>query len=95
MENNIGIITGITELWWNSLCGLCSSIGDGRSFRKDRLASPKFAVNRIGRTGREVLIYGSIVCKSNKIVVTEIRRGVRRGSSFSGSGLEDSTFLLR
>lgn len=21
MENNTGIITGVTEVWWNSLCG--------------------------------------------------------------------------
>ena len=38
MENDLGIIIGITELWWNSLCGWHSSMDDCRSFRKDRWA---------------------------------------------------------
>lgn len=38
MENSLGIITGITELWWNSLCDWHSSMHDCRSFRKDRWA---------------------------------------------------------
>lgn len=83
MENS-RIVTGITELWWNSLCDYYSSMGDRRSFRKDRLASPGFAVNKIGRTCREVAINGSIVCNSSEIVVTEIW-------SFTGPGLQDST----
>lgn len=70
-------------------------MGDCRSFRKDRLASPVFAVNKIRSTCREVTINGSIVCNSNEIVVTEIQRGVRRGSIFSGPGLQDSVFLFR
>lgn len=49
-ENNIGIIIGITELWWNSLCGWYSSMGDCKSFRKDKLASPAFAANKIRST---------------------------------------------
>lgn len=36
MGNNFGIITGITELWWNNLCGWHSSMSDCRSLRKDR-----------------------------------------------------------
>lgn len=63
-------------------------MGDCRSFRKDRLASPGFAVNKIGGTCREVTVNGSIVCNSNEIVVTEFW-------SFTGPELRGSTFLLR
>lgn len=41
MENDLGIVTGITELWWNSLCGWHSSVDDWRSFRKDRWAKER------------------------------------------------------
>lgn len=45
------------------------------------LACLGFAVHKQGRTYRDVLIDGSVGCSSCEIVVTEILREVRRGSS--------------
>lgn len=42
-------------------------MGDCRSFREDRLASPGFAVNKIGRTCSAVIINGSIAYNKYEI----------------------------
>lgn len=65
--------------------------GDGKSFRKDKLASPPFAANKIRSTHSDNQWQH---CLSSQIVVTEIQRRVRRGSSFSGPGFRTACFYL-
>lgn len=49
--------------------------------RERYLASLGFAVHKQGRTCRDAIIDGGIGCSSYEIVVTEILRGLRKGSS--------------
>lgn len=60
-------------------------MGDCRSFREDRLASPGFAVSKIGRTCRAVIINGSIAYN---------RYEINSGDRPAGERGEEVVFLV-
>lgn len=62
--------------------------------REKYLASPGFAVRKQGRTFRDVIINSGIGCSSCEIVVTEIRGGVKEGSSLLVLAFRKAGFYL-
>jgi len=58
------------------------------------LASLGFGVHKQGRTCRDVIMDGGIGCSSYEMVVTEIRRGRRKGSGLLVLDFRRAVFCL-